>query len=357
MAGLTWRVIAETARQKLGLSLDQSFRATSNARNEAMFREASTFAAHLRQVEKDLTAWERDIEASFTDFRTIMLSPLPRVYEEGHNGQAVPSEPEPTMIGGDVQVERLTSASAETKKRLDIEVLQPIKQWMVAYRTILERMRRLESLRLELDSRRRTVMELQVRCERLRAGLGSTRARGEMELELALRKMQHKEDKMQRTMSQFQEMEQTVYNSLFTLIKDTSVLRDYAAAAILIVNECLQAGYAAFEPSMAQYSTSALPGGYAPQVAAPPQMQQPEAGYEPRASTQFGDQGIGKAKAAAAAGGAPKAKAGAPAADKGYDQAGPYEYAPEASGGDVSASAGGAGYSGARYWASTAAAY
>jgi hypothetical protein len=41
---------------------------------------------------------------------------------------------------------------------------------------------------------------------------------------------------MQRTASQFQEMEQTVYNSLFTLIKDTSVLRDYAAAALLIVN-------------------------------------------------------------------------------------------------------------------------
>jgi hypothetical protein len=71
--------------------------------------------------------------------RAIMLSPLPRVYEEGHNGQAVPSEPEPTMIGGDVQVERLTSAAQETKKRLDIEVLQPIKQWMVAYRTILVR--------------------------------------------------------------------------------------------------------------------------------------------------------------------------------------------------------------------------
>jgi hypothetical protein len=48
--------------------------------------------------------------------------------------------------------------------------------------------------------------------------------------------LQHKEDKMQRTASQFQEMEQTVYNSLFTLIKDTSVLRDYAAAALLIVN-------------------------------------------------------------------------------------------------------------------------
>ena len=42
--------------------MERNFRATSNSRNEAMFREASVFAAHLRQVEKDLTAWERDIE-------------------------------------------------------------------------------------------------------------------------------------------------------------------------------------------------------------------------------------------------------------------------------------------------------
>ena len=47
--------------------MDATFRATSNARNEAMFREASTLAAHLRQVEKDLTAWERDIEGEAAD--------------------------------------------------------------------------------------------------------------------------------------------------------------------------------------------------------------------------------------------------------------------------------------------------
>lgn len=134
---------------------------TSNARNEAMFREATIFAGHLQVVEKELTQWQRDIDSSFTNFRTIMLSPLPRVYEEGHNGMAVPSEPEPTMVGGDVQVERLTTAAQETRKRLDVEVIQPIKQWMVAYRTIAERMRRLEALRLELDSRRRTVADLQ----------------------------------------------------------------------------------------------------------------------------------------------------------------------------------------------------
>ncbi len=77
--------------------------------------------------------------ASFNNIRNIMLSPLPRVYEEGHNGQAVPSEPEPCMVGGDVQVERLTSAAVDTKKRLEVEVIQPIKQWMVAYRTIAVR--------------------------------------------------------------------------------------------------------------------------------------------------------------------------------------------------------------------------
>eukprot|EP00878_Enallax_costatus_P015798 GHUV01016555.1.p1 GENE.GHUV01016555.1~~GHUV01016555.1.p1 ORF type:complete len:317 (+),score=103.84 GHUV01016555.1:252-1202(+) len=224
-----------------------------------MFREATVFASHLQVVEKELSQWQRDIDSSFTNIRAIMLSPLPRVYEEGHNGQAVPSEPEPTMVGGDVNVDQLVTASQETKKRLDVEVLQPIKQWMVAYRTIAERMRRLEALRLELDSRRRTVADLQGRAERVRANLGSTRTRGEVDMEITLRRMQHKEDKMQRTASQFQEMEQTVYNSLFTLLKDTSVLRDYAAAALLIVNECFSAAYASFNMEQVQYSTTAPP--------------------------------------------------------------------------------------------------
>ncbi|KAF6254017.1 hypothetical protein COO60DRAFT_360665 [Scenedesmus sp. NREL 46B-D3] len=260
-----WRLISETAKQKWGMSMEKNFRTTSNARNDAMFKEATVFAQHLRIVEKELNQWQRDIESSFGNIRNIMLSPLPRVYEEGHNGQAVPSEAEPTMVGGDVQVERLTTASAETKKRLDVEVIQPIKQWMVAYRTIAERMRRLEALRLELDSRRRTVADLQGRCERVRANLGTTRARGEVDMEITLRKMQHKEDKMQRTASQFQEMEQTVYNSLFTLIKDTSVLRDYAAAALLIINECFSAGYASFNMEQVQYSPTA--GGVYPDMA------------------------------------------------------------------------------------------
>lgn len=262
MMGQGWRRISEQARQKWGLTLEKNFKATSNARNEAMFIEASKFSSHLRQFEKDLRGWETSIEAGLTNTRVIMLSPLPRVYEEGHSGQAIPSDPEPCMIGGDVQVERLTSSAQELKKRLDAEVIQPIKQWMVAYRTIQERMKRLEALRLELDSRRRTVSALQGKCERQRSNLGTTKARGEADMEFTMRKMQHKEDKMQRTQTAYHELEQTVYNSLFTLIKDTSVLRDYAAAAVLIVQECFQGAYAAFEPQMPQYSQSNTPTAF-----------------------------------------------------------------------------------------------
>jgi hypothetical protein len=46
-------------RHQVSLSCPQT---TSNARNEAMFKEATVFAQHLRVVEKELNQWQRDIE-------------------------------------------------------------------------------------------------------------------------------------------------------------------------------------------------------------------------------------------------------------------------------------------------------
>jgi hypothetical protein len=245
-----------------------------------------------------------------------MLSALPRVYEEGSTGAAVPSEPEPTLIGGDVQVERLTAAAAEAKKRLDVEVAQPIRQWGAAYRTVSERLRRLEHLRLELDSRRRTVAELQGKVERVRANLGTTRQKGEADMEATLRRMQHKEDKMARCAAAYGEAEAALYNSLFTLIKDTSVLRDYAAAALLIVQEAFAAGYAAFEPPMMGTATaggaqqmSAAAVAVAPAVAAA-QQQAPTA-YQPAAPVPpMGSSAGGNSKYAPAGGKGPAAAVG-----------------------------------------------
>jgi hypothetical protein len=42
------------ARQKWHITLDRSFPATVNLRNEAMMKEAGEFATHLRRCEKDI---------------------------------------------------------------------------------------------------------------------------------------------------------------------------------------------------------------------------------------------------------------------------------------------------------------
>lgn len=50
-------------RQTLGgpIGADKNFLVTSNARNEAMFREASEFSAHIRTLERDLQAMEKQV--------------------------------------------------------------------------------------------------------------------------------------------------------------------------------------------------------------------------------------------------------------------------------------------------------
>ena len=42
------------AKQKWHITLDRSFPATVNLRNEAMMKEAGDFASHLRRCEKDI---------------------------------------------------------------------------------------------------------------------------------------------------------------------------------------------------------------------------------------------------------------------------------------------------------------
>ena len=141
---------------------------------------------------------------NFNNLRTILLAPLPRAYEEAQNGVAQAcSEGEPKLIGQGVQVDSLMQCAADLKNRLEEEVVKPLKHWYAAYKNIVvrwagvgdddlcvcvagsqpetppttaatseksgvvtahcmqDRMTKLEQLRLELDSRRRTVETLQ----------------------------------------------------------------------------------------------------------------------------------------------------------------------------------------------------
>jgi hypothetical protein len=177
--GYGWRRVTETVRQRLGS--DKSFKATTNARNEAMFKEATDFCAHLRLLERDLRSTHKDVEGKaprsaprchlapsgtrserschsgatscspshllpwlvpvgkFTNLRTILQSPLPRQYEEGANG-AAPLAEEPKLVGQGVPVDELTRAANELRQRLDDEVLKPLRSWLEAYRSVAVRL-------------------------------------------------------------------------------------------------------------------------------------------------------------------------------------------------------------------------
>ncbi|KAG2485266.1 hypothetical protein HYH03_015941 [Edaphochlamys debaryana] len=132
--------------------------------------------------------------------------------------------------------------------RLEEEVLKPLRSWLQAYRTVCERMENLERLRLELDSRRRTVDGLRDKLDRLKDTQppAKEKEKHDQELEKTTQMLQHKREKQDRTASAFQELEQTVFNSLNTLIKDTGVLRDYTGLSLSILQDCFQKSHAAF---------------------------------------------------------------------------------------------------------------
>jgi hypothetical protein len=107
--------------------------------------------------------------------------------------------------------------------------------------------------------------------EKLSASTSHQRNKRSLEVDYATQRLQHKNAKLQskslldvtlcslilmevpdmasfsvpESTDLFREMERMMYNSLFTLIKDTSVLRDYAAASLVIVQvrTCSQQRY------------------------------------------------------------------------------------------------------------------
>ncbi|PNW71418.1 hypothetical protein CHLRE_16g653450v5 [Chlamydomonas reinhardtii] len=243
--GYGWRRVMETMRQKVGT--DKAFVATSNARNEAMFKEATDFCNHLRLLERDLRSMHKEIDAKFANLRAILSSPLPRTYEEGANG-VVPVSEEAKLIGQGIAVDRLQESANELRQRLDDEVIKPLRSWLMAYRTVSERMEKLEALRLELDSRRRTVDSLEEKCDKLHktAPAAKDKDKHEQEMEKMSQLLLHKQDKCNRTKNAFEELEKMVYNSLNTLVKDTGVLRDYTGLSLSILQDCFQRGHSAF---------------------------------------------------------------------------------------------------------------
>eukprot|EP00210_Caulerpa_lentillifera_P001641 g1577.t2 len=243
--GRRWRRLNERLKQRLNLT-KSSFLATSNLRCERMFEEASQFAVYLRRMEANLRKLQDDSEEMMSETRNIMLSSLPCIFDFTPTGQAVPENPDPQRIGQNVKLDKFTSATQIIKQKLDEEVMDPLSNWLEAFEKAEERLKTLEDIRLELDSRRRTVDYLQERAERQKSLLDSGAARSPSAHELCMKQLQHKEEKKNSTLTNFKDEESHVYQILCDLNKDTACLRDYTALAYNIITEAYGVAESAF---------------------------------------------------------------------------------------------------------------
>eukprot|EP00210_Caulerpa_lentillifera_P007009 g6703.t1 len=243
--GIRWRRINERLKQRLNLS-KSNFLATSNRRCERMFEEASQFAIYLRRLESRLKKLQDDSEEMMSETRSIMLSSLPCTFDFTPTGQAVANDPDPQRIGQNVKLDLFTSAMQIIRQKLDEEVVDPLRSWLEAFEKAEERLKILEDIRLELDSRRRTVEYLQDRVEKQKALLDSGALRSSSSHELSLKQLQHKEEKKNSTLSTFKDEESQVYQILYELNKDTACLRDYTAMAYSIITESFYTAQSAF---------------------------------------------------------------------------------------------------------------
>jgi hypothetical protein len=169
--------------------------------------------------------------------------------------------------GGDFSPEELARISKETGSKIETEVLAPMERWMNAFSLVQNRMSKLESLRLEVDSRRRTVAKLGKKVDVQRAQLPQTRARGEYDMENTIKVLQHKEAKLSACRQSYKEHEALVYHQLTNLIRDTVWLKSYISAVLRVESEAFQVANIALGSMKA-----ALPSSASPSEADPIQM-------------------------------------------------------------------------------------
>lgn len=244
---------------------------TPNTRNELMLKEATEFSVHLKRCEKDIRALKVATEGLLVTSKVVLTSPLPRVFEETGGGKVVPvaagvvgASGMAPIGGSDFSPEELARISKETGSKLETEVLAPMERWMNAFSLVHNRMTKLEALRLEVDSRRRTVAKLGKRVDIQRAQLPQTRAKGEYDMENTIKVLQHKEAKLSACRQSYKEHEALVYHQLTNLIRDTVWLKSYLSAVLRVESEAFQVANVALGSMKAALPSSSSPSEVEP---------------------------------------------------------------------------------------------
>ncbi|KAI8113609.1 hypothetical protein M9435_003607 [Picochlorum sp. BPE23] len=239
--GVGLRRVAEKMRQATGLG-ERNFQRTSNQRNESMMKEAHDFASHLKKCDKAISDMKSSCESMLSTTKIAMAAPLPRLYEDTAAVSGASVKSVESIGGSGFRSEEFGRLSQTASASIESQVLVPIKRWLDVFHALNARMKEVEALRLEVDSRRHTVIDLASSVDKQRAKLGKVGghdAKLEAHLDDTIKKLQHKEGKLTLAVQSYQEKEQALYSDLSTLIKDAAWLRHYIASALKVQGDAL----------------------------------------------------------------------------------------------------------------------
>ena len=166
-----------------------------------MLKEAVDFAAHLRKCEKAIADMKQAGEVILNTTKLTMSAPLPHVFEQTAAGSGGEVSPALSIGGPAFEADTVARLSQGASAQLESQVLVPIKRWLDVFAALQARMKEVEALRLEVDSRRHTVISLAATVDSQRAKL--SRASGsdgklESSLDDTIKKLQHNEGKLAR---------------------------------------------------------------------------------------------------------------------------------------------------------------
>ncbi|KAL4457824.1 hypothetical protein ABPG75_012689 [Micractinium tetrahymenae] len=254
--GVGWRRFTEKLHQGAPLHSSGGLQPTSNARCSTMLQEATAFTSQLRRCEKAIRSMAAANTEAGNAIKLVMSAPLPVRWEETAAGAGGATAAPQPIGGSSFSGEVIARSFADAGHRLESEVLSPLARWQEVFTQLGTRYRELEGVRLEVDSRRRTVADLSRRVDTMRARLGKGGdAKQEAALEETIKRLQHKEGKLQVATQSFMEQEALLHRDLSTLISDAAWLRHYVAAAFRLEGHALLTSAEAFGP---------LPGGASP---------------------------------------------------------------------------------------------
>lgn len=219
-----------------------------NHRNNLMMHEVTTFARQVQLLHYDISTWSSGVDAGLNTMKAMLDAPLPIPYDHTEDMGVQAFDPVPHPVGHSVTTSVMPKSVKLMKAKLDEECLTPLAVWMDAVAGIKARNFKCHKLGLDVDAQTLAVARCAEKVAAAQqASPGEPGLVPEATLEACLVAHQTGEDMLLRLFQRFDAMEGDVFNYLLDVTKDAQVVREYAAAALVIMQGAVHSSLASFD--------------------------------------------------------------------------------------------------------------